>query len=257
MDSKELAIVYFSGTGNSRAVAEELGRQLGCVPGRILDNCVGRSSEALTIVVVFPVYGWRIPPVVAEYIASQSRGRRCVMVATCGDDIGLVARDWRRLVLAGGGVPMGAYSVAMPNTYVFLPGFDVDSDDVALRKIALMPQRVSEIADSIRVSSDADDVTPGRFAWLKSRVLGWFFYRFLMNPSDFKADKSKCDGCGACRRECPMQNITADTHGRPFWGDNCAFCTACYHVCPHHAIANGRFCSAKGQSRFARYAKKH
>lgn len=252
----DCAIYYFSGTGNSRAVALELASRLQCqahdmTRGRPLDN---EAPE--TLIYVFPVYGWRMPEVVRRFVVATAALHRCVMVATCGDDIGTTARSWRQLVALAGGTPEGAYSVAMPNTYVFLPGFDVDAPEVAHRKVKQMPDRVRYIAGAICRHADADDVVEGSYAWFKSNVLGWFFHHFMMSPSGFVVDPALCDRCRACVRVCPMKNISEGVDHLPRWGVNCSFCTGCYHVCPRHAISHGSFSGKKGQSLFAHYDKK-
>lgn len=58
------------------------------------------------------------------------------------------------------------------------------------------------------------------------------------------------------RGSVPVRNITmqpapADKTGRvrkrPSWGQDCAGCLACYHVCPRHAVMYGKATVGKGQ----------
>ena len=134
----------------------------------------------------------------------------------------------------------------MPNTYVLLPGFDVDSPVVADAKLAAAPARISAIARGIRHRARVDDVIRGSMPWLKSRIVYPLFRRFMMSPRPFRATDS-CTSCGLCARECPMGNITIGSDGRPSWGDDCALCLGCYNRCPSHAVAYGRATAAKGQ----------
>ena len=61
------------------------------------------------------------------------------MVATCGDDTGLTAREWTALMCEKGLTADAQFSVQMPNTYVLLPGFDVDSPTLEAEKFGAMP----------------------------------------------------------------------------------------------------------------------
>lgn len=50
----------------------------------------------------------------------------------------------------------------------------------------------------------------------------------------FSADES-CTHCGLCAKRCPMKNIKM-TQGRPEFKKNCLFCMRCINSCPVNAI---------------------
>lgn len=242
-------IVVFSGTGNSQAVAERLARCLDgerVVPLSRLDETSFEGESR--VIWVHPVHGWRIPRVVEEAVRRTAGAPGHLThhaVMTCGDDVGTTARQWHRMWaeigLRGGLVR----SVMMPNTYVCLPGFDVDPDEVAARKLAQYPARIETIARDISDGRTDDNVVEGQFPRLKSGLLGSFFRRFLMDSRSFRATDG-CNGCGTCARHCPTGNITI-AEERPQWGDGCTLCLGCYHVCPGRNIRYGRFTENKGQ----------
>lgn len=242
-------ILVFSGTGNSMFAALRLGERLAddgltVYPDR--PACTGDRT-----VWVFPVYSWGVPPVVVKWIRETMRecpGLRSVphyALLTCGDDTGLTARQWRRLIADCGGDARAAFSVQMPNTYVLMKGFDTDSPEVAEAKIAAAPARIAEIAARILSGTAADDCIRGRFAWVKSAVIYPWFVRHAMSPRPFHASDA-CVGCGICARSCPTDNITMKG-GRPAWSDRCALCLRCYHLCPHRAVQYGHATADKSR----------
>lgn len=251
-------IITFSGTGNSLMVARELQKHLG---GELL-NLTGEllqkpSSQVVEIaetekqvVWVFPVYSWGVPPVVERFLrrakVKGAHGVSHFLVCTCGDDTGYTDNQWRKLIGRRGWNPRGSFSVQMPNTYVLMKGFDVDSPELAAAKIAAMPQRVAAIASAINRGFSESDMVRGSMAWLKTYVVYPFFKRFCMSPAPFHSTDA-CVGCGQCSRTCPMGNITLSPSQRPQWGNRCALCLRCYHICPRHAVAYGKETATKGQ----------
>lgn len=247
-------IIYFSGTGNTRAVAQRLAKLLGETPVEITSSMPLQVdfADQKRIIWCFPIHAWDMPRIVRETIEQieiKSGGKvPHFMVATCGDDSGLTHRSWRSALKKRGWNAVSAFTVIMPNTYVLLPGFDVDPIPLRTEKLTLAAPRIDEIAHAIKCHSGIDNVTEGKMPWLKSRVLSPLFKHFLMSPKPFHANVH-CIKCGKCVSVCPMQNISM-SHGDQFpqWHNNCTICLGCYHVCPRHAVDYGKITKSKGQS---------
>ncbi len=147
-----------------------------------------------------------------------------------------------------------------------MSGLDVDTAELAQHKLSAASLRIREIARSIadfRAGSgdcpnELADVVRGRFAWIKTRIIYPWFVRHAMSPKPFRYTR-ECISCGKCAAICPLRNITmSEPSGkstdsserrrkRPVWGTDCAFCLACYHVCPRHAVMCGDKTGTKGQ----------
>ena len=184
-------IVCFSGTGNTRSAALQLAARLGDSHVVFPDAAMLRDPGSAVlmpgeqdscIVWAFPVYGWGMPPVVERLIRSAKlEGRGALlphyMLATCGDDIGRTDRHWRRAMADRGWKAAGAFVVRMPNTFVFMPGFNVDSEAVATRKLSDAPAVIARIADMIGGKIPVEDIViPGAMPGLKSGLLRSFFW---------------------------------------------------------------------------------
>ena len=256
-------IIYFTGTGNSRLVAERLHEcyhpddkqrnKLYCLEGdRLLHP--GRqlleTADGSLVIWVFPVYSWGVPPVVLRFIDKVrfkgAEKARHYMVCTCGDDVGRTDDQWRHHIGRRGWTPRGAFSVTMPNTYVCMKGFDVDSPDIEAGKLVAMPGRVEEIRRAIDRGFSDSDLIRGSWAWWKTNLVYGLFRAFKMSPLPFRADPERCTSCGLCARQCPMLNIKLKDR-RPQWGPACAMCLRWYHHCPVKAIAYGKETDGKGQ----------
>ena len=227
-------IYCFSGTGNSRWVADKL------------EGLLDDKEDVFGM--VFPVYAWGIPKVVEEYIqvhqAEIEAAKYVYAMMTCGDDMGYADKVLNKLL---GGKLDAVFSVHMPNTYVCLPGFDIDKDEVAERKVKETLERLPQIAEAIKNRERKTDVCRGSMAWLKTYVLRPLFNRFLVTDKYFHTTKN-CIQCKRCVRGCPLGNIAMDKDGHVVWKhENCTGCLRCYHRCPSHAVHFGKFTKNKGQ----------
>ncbi len=239
-------IVWFSGTGNSRYVARRLARLVGDSDMSLsaaLEHSVALApGEALGL--VFPVYGWGLPPRVAHDLCGllshiAPSVAYVYVVLTCGDDIGRTDREVCRCFARYGFAVDAVWSVVMPNTYVALPGFDVDAPDVVAQKLAALPARLSAISQTVLTRRHGvRDVRPGALPWLKSHIVRPLFNSLFVNDRPFCCSDA-CISCGRCVQVCPVGNVTLTAAGRPQWHGSCTACMACYHHCPRHAINRG------------------
>ncbi len=133
----------------------------------------------------------------------------------------------------------------MPNTYVLLPGFNVDSEKVEMRKLDMAEPRLRHIVDGIVHASWEKDVKEGSFPGFKTKVLYPLFKKYGLNYKKWNWN-NECVSCGKCSRVCPVGNITMRGE-HPKWGPHCIGCVACYHVCPVHAVGYGKATNSKGQ----------
>lgn len=240
-------IFWFSGTGNSRWVAEQLARQLNDRLISIAD-AISAAEYRYTIAAderlgfVFPIHSWGPAPIVLRFIKQMhidgySTSTYTWMACTCGDECGHAVVLWQKAL--GRITGNAAFSVQMPNTYICLPGFDVDAPDVVTRKLAAAEPRVEHIALSIAQRRCAIDVVEGPKATLKSRVVYPLFKHYGHSDRAFKVNTAVCTRCGTCVKACPVGNVAIDESGTPRWHHRCELCLACIHACPQRAIERG------------------
>ena len=241
-------------------VAKELGRRLGDEDIRLMNakmllhpeeftlDVSGKSSDE-RIFWAFPTYSWGIPPVVVNYMVNVSaddsvKSARHYMLTTCGDDIGYADRQWRKIMKVRGWDAAGAFTVQMPNTYVCMKGFDVDSPELEKEKLSDAPKAIEKIAEAIR-DGGKDILIRKSFSWVKTYFIYPWFKKYAMSPKPFHSTDI-CISCGKCAASCPMDNIVMK-EGHPKWDDHCAMCLRCYHICPVHAVEYGKATKGKGQ----------
>ena len=255
-------IFYFSGVGNSRWVAEQiakaLGDQLVYIPEADIASTTYELGEGERLGFIFPTYGWGVPTFIEAFIRHLNIKNvgYLYMVTTCGDDTGQTYEIFCHDVRQRGWTCASAWAVQMPESYICLPGFDVDRPEKEQRKLQLAHDSVESIIASLRAyETGIADTIPGPLKWAKSHIIRPFFNRFLISPRPFKTTDA-CIGCGRCEQACPYHNIKMSSSlpageerrkVRPEWGSDCVLCLRCYHTCPVHALHWGPMTKNKGQ----------
>ena len=255
-------IFYFSGTGNSLYVAQTIAKDLDEKLISISEELSSESDFVYTlkqterIGFVFPVYAWGLPKIVSMFINKMSfknyESNFVFFAATCGDDIGCTRRLFEKEIRKKSLMLNSAYSIVMPDCYISLPGFDVDTTEVRSKKLAEAPLILRYVVKEIKERRRGIfRLKPGPYAWAKSYILRPLFNAFLMSDKPFLST-DKCNGCGKCERVCPLHNIDCSDK-RPKWKGNCTGCLACYHNCPTNAVQYGKRTKGKGQYLFSWY----
>lgn len=253
-EGSEVMIFYFSGTGNSRYVAHTLAQFTHDQADDLAEaSRTGNFSYSIQkdepVGFVFPVYSWGPPQVVLEFVRKlylECRPAYVYAVCTCGDDAGRTMQLFNRRLKEKGWKTDATFSVIMPNTYVCLPGFDVDAPAVQKRKLEAAPARLEHIASVVQQRArGVDEVHQGGVPRLKSYVVRPLFNRVLLTDKPFHTTDD-CTGCGLCVSRCPVGNM--EMHDKkPHWKGHCTGCLCCYHTCSHRAIRFGSTTEHKGQ----------
>lgn len=235
-------IFYFTGTGNSRYIANKISDATG---ETVIDIGVrirsGDTSPVKTdgrAVFVTPTYAWRIPRVIEAWISKTelSGADKAWFVMDCGSEIGNAAKYNRRLCTEKGFSYMGTAEVVMPENYIAMFG----TPDRRLAKIIIgrAAPVIDRIAATLSAGAPFDKPRNNLYDRFMSAAVNPMFYRFFVKADKFTAD-SRCISCGKCAALCPLNNIRL-ADGKPVWGKNCTHCMACIAYCPTEAIEYGK-----------------
>lgn len=247
-------IFYFSGTGNSKWIANQLSKEqhenLVFIPDALMNGALEFSLHAgEKIGFVFPVYSWGPPEIVLRFISRLTlkgyQQQYVFFVCSCGDDTGLTQQMVVKALAARGWECQAGFSVIMPNNYVLFPGFDVDGKELENKKLRGAVTVLNEINDLIGKTESVFSCKEGSLPFIKSRIINPLFNRFQISAKPFRVTDG-CISCKRCEKSCPMKNVTF-RDGKPVWGENCTSCLACYHVCPQQAVQYGNKTKDKGQ----------
>ena len=249
-------IFYFSGCGNSKHVAETIAAGLNDTLVFIPEAArKGRYDYTLAegerLGFVFPVYSWAPPKLVLDFIEKLNiSGQMSYLYFACtmGDECGLTDKVFRKVLEQKGWTLSACFSVQMPETYIGMPGFKLDTEENAKRKINAADAKMKELVPRIKNKESFSEMIVGGAAWLKSNLINPGFNRFAIDDTKYRSTEA-CIHCGKCVEVCPLKNIFLE-NGRPKWNGQCTMCMACYHHCPVNAIQYGKATVGKGQYYF-------
>lgn len=230
-------IYYFTGTGNSlwaaRTLAEKLGDcELTPIVRALRDGDLTPGEDRIGI--VFPIYMYRMPYIVADFASKLRTQAPVFCVATGGGDRGdLFVQVQRLLSERGLDLAQGLY-VRMQGNYIPFGG--APEEEVVAEKLAKATERLDEIGDIIARDERVVQSDHSWFrAWIHPGMLYRLGYKYIaVTDKGFRVDES-CDGCGLCEKICPVDNLEL-ADGRPTWKNGCQQCLACLQFCPHEAI---------------------
>jgi len=255
-------IFYFSGTGNTRWVSEQIAQNIGedvyYIPDLIRKNQYQFTlSKEERIGFCFPTHGWQPPKIVRSFINQliflgneSPQNHFCWALTTCGDNVGETMTIFNKELVKKGIKAESLFSVIMPESYVCLPFMKTDSKEKEIWKIENAKHQLHHIISIIKDKKKGiEELEKGATPKLYSYVIGNYFNQKMITDKKFTVDENVCIGCGRCSKICPVDNITGTP---PEWLHNgkCTCCLACYHYCPVHAINYGKITRKRDQYYF-------
>ena len=235
-------ILYYSGTGNSEYAAKRIGEGIGDevlnLFEKLRDGDFSEMHSEKPWVVVTPVYAWRIPRIVREWLRkTKLTGNSDIyFVLTCGAGIGNAGKYVKELCAEKGLQDRGCLEVLMPENYIAL--FSPPAEAEARKIIGRAEPVLEQAAEAVRSGKPF----PEKPVTLTDRILSGavndLFYPLFIHAKKFHVTDA-CVSCGNCVKVCPFQNVRLKD-GKPVWGDRCTHCMACICRCPKNAIEYGK-----------------
>lgn len=234
-------IFYFSATGNSLNIARQIAAGLGEVElvsiPKVINNLIDASAPKIGL--VFPVYAWGMPRIVADFLKKIKLDKEqyifaiAVSAGTPGGTLKKLKRTLNRKgsqLNAGFAIKEASYALLSKKNPLI--GF--------IKKIAgetpkSGAERFPEIITTIR---NKHNHRPETSSWM-TNFFGGIIHNlaiqtFKTGDKDYWVDEN-CNNCRTCERICPRGNIIIKD-GRPVWNHDCELCFACIQWCPREAI---------------------
>lgn len=233
-------IYYFTGTGNSLAVARELASRINAeligIPAAVKSGT--EIPEGVVVGVVYPLYAGGLPNIVARFLEGVSfrNAEYLFFVATEGGRMGTPAAQISRLTKAAGHAADASWWLQMPDNYIPLSA--PPEKEEQKRLYAEADKKIAGIANAV-IARGKQIEKMGFAGKLMSAAYGPFIRSLPASDKKFTVSPN-CSECGICETVCPVDNIRAGEHGDRIWLHHCEGCLACLHFCPDEAINIGK-----------------
>ena len=225
-------ILYFSGSGNSLAIARRLAEKLNeqVMPLREADSIDLTKEKRIGL--VYPTYWLDAAKPVRDLVPKLNinPSSYVFIVITCGAQTNNAVWSVRRLLEKKGIKVAYCNKIRVPDSSA--TGFGRNPNEQKWKFEKYEPRMKQIIVDLVneRHGSHYGGFDP--FGWLLNRP-GIAEKTQKATRPDTNTDK--CVGCGICSKICPQENITL-VDGKAKIGNQCAMCLACLHFCPHQAM---------------------
>ncbi|MCL2805911.1 MAG: EFR1 family ferrodoxin [Treponema sp.] len=231
-------MLYFSGTGNSKFIAELFSHSMKIECYSIeektdFDILIASHEE---ICFCYPVYGSRVPRIMREFAGrhiERLKNKKLIILCTQMFFSGDGARAFMDLLPRDVNV-IYAEHFFMPNNVCNIFITPLESEKKVEKYIINAKRRMQLVCR---------DITNGKIKKrgfnIVSRILGlpqgFFWLKLEKKLQDSVKINNNCNQCGLCASGCPMNNLELQ-NGIIIPQKNCIICYRCINKCPQKAI---------------------
>ena len=223
-----MTVFYFTGTGNSLAVAKRIGGTLVSIPQVVDSDNLHYKDDAIGV--VFPIYWWTLPKMVRRFLDRvKFETDYTFAIGTYGSLPGAAMLNLQKRARKNGCRFDYANHLLMLDNY--LPVFEMGA------QVKKLPNKKVEEKTAKIVNDVNNRKHMQATASLGLRVIS-AITGAARNPTGKNTKKyivnSQCNKCSTCAKVCPSGNITVTD--RVCFADKCEVCFACLHLCPQSAM---------------------
>jgi len=235
-----MLMIYFSGTGNSKYIAELFCRIMNAECHSIEEKIDFRRliSSQETIGFCYPIYGSRVPRIMREFAEKHIEFLKdkiiiifCTQWLFSGDGARVFTDIFPKKYVK----VIYAEHFLMPNNVNNLFFLPLESEKKVKKYIQNAERKMKIVCENIKKG-----IIKKRGFNIFSRILGLFqgLYMPLWEKKALNLVRiyDDCTQCGLCVSVCPMNNFE-NQNGKIITKQNCIICYRCINKCPQKAIA--------------------
>ena len=243
-------VVYFTGTGSSKLVADAVEHSMMHKGVQVESHRLTEKTKTMLVdkaehfdalILIYAVHAFNAPDMVYQWLDSlkPSTHKKAMVISVSGggDMISNTAcrLSAKKRLKAKGFDIITEGMVTMPNNWMSATPMEISKT-----LVNVMPKKVERWVEAFLANQSVPYLSTkvidrlitrlGRFEVKGARVFG----------QNIKSNDS-CNGCGWCEKNCPASNIvmileSAEKHPIPQFSSVCEFCLGCIYGCPQKAL---------------------
>jgi len=228
-------IYYFTGTGNSLQIANDLSCGLDNSNVRKISEYKGEYINSNTLGIVFPVYCLGLPLIVSNFLnkLNVANNTYVYVVANCAKMEGMVLQQCNNILSKRKINLSSGFVIHMPGNYIVL--YNVIPEK---KQKELFAKEFIKVTEIIEIVNNRSNIEIKKANFLNT-ILHKLIYKngissFPKGDKYFSASDS-CNSCKLCVSRCSVNNITM-IRNKPKWNHKCQMCFSCINSCPTKAI---------------------
>jgi ferredoxin len=234
-----MIMFYFSGTGNSKYIAELFSSKLsaGCISIEENVDFGNLIKNNQIIAFCYPIYGSRVPKILREFISKYTgelKEKKIVILCTQMIFSGDGARVLTDLFPKNYVKVIYAEHFIMPNNICNFFLLPLKNSDEIKKCIFQAHRKMDIVCENI-----SKGIIKKRGFNIISRILGLIQGVFMLSIERKTLNSihinSDCNGCEICTKLCPMKNLEY-VNGKLLHKHDCTMCYRCVNKCPQKAI---------------------
>ncbi|MCR1935643.1 EFR1 family ferrodoxin [Clostridium tepidum] len=237
-------LFYFSGTGNTKWVADKIENKLSKLNNTIhkvnienIDDDVLNNIDNYDFIIIgTPIYAEMGPKLINDFANSIPKVKKrikCILYSTQGGNTACAVENIHKILHNKGYDVVIKANIKMINNYYFSIGKKPDKVEIE-NILKDSEKKVEVIIDKfLKGEKYLEKVSKTRLFFGKIASKG--FNKILPKFSNNLKSTDYCTKCGMCVRNCPKGNIVFENGGVVFHS-NCMLCLRCIYICPNNAI---------------------
>jgi ferredoxin/flavodoxin len=249
-------IYYFTGTGNSLAIAQKIAAALDDCRLIPIARAINESQAEVgnRIGFVFPTYAYGLPMIVKEFLKKTSFNQNAYFFAVASNFgiPGTILYQADKLLkkhkcrLDAGFAVLDERSSLIDDPQDMIQRLMISVNRG--QKPRPSTERLDEIIRTVKAKSHHDLERSNRL----TNFFGTLLYSMAIGTFKSMAKNfwvmESCISCGTCAMVCPKKNIVL-IEGKPVWENNCELCHACIQWCSQSAIQFKNLTESKSRYR--------
>jgi len=218
-------IFYFSSTGNSLYIAQEIRKRINA-DIMYIPHSKDRALLYDRIIIVSPVYSFGLPIHTYNFLITLNPSAEIYLILNYGGMLGGADRFAYELAKEHNITLHAVFTLKMPENYTL---FITPPKFYLKRSLKAAPQKINDIVEAIQQKKTF--IPKPRKT--KKNIYEKNRKNWHLIAADFSVNNN-CILCAKCVRLCPVGNIELNDKIR--FKDHCVACLGCYHRCPQKAI---------------------